>query len=239
MIWLRSLICLLGFIVISVIVTPLLLLISLPFWGKPYKRIIDIWCRIVLGWLRISAGIKYRIEGAENLRYLEDKPHVIVSNHQSTFETFLYSMILPPHAFVLKRELTWIPFFGWGLAKLKPIAINRQDGRNALKSIIAQAKEKFNEGRSVIIFPEGTRAKPDTVKPFKKGAFLMTRELGADMLPVAINSGRAWSKGRFLKYPGTITMVIGKPIPFEGQSTQELLNLAEAEIRPNIRQTLD
>lgn len=239
MLWLRSLLCLFGFIVISVIITPIMLLITLPVPKRAYRKVSQAWAKLILNWLTVSVGVRYRIVGEENLCALEEKPHLIISNHQSTLETYLYTIILPPHVFVLKRELLWIPFFGWGLAKVSPIAINRKDGRNAFKSIVKQAKERFKEELSIIIFPEGTRSSSESDTPYKRGGFLLAKELKANILPLAINSGLSWPKGRFLKYPGTITLEIGKPISSKDKKTTELLEETELWIRNHTRSSLD
>lgn len=236
--WIRSLIAFLGFLIIGVVITPIMLVLSLPFWGEPFRKITQLWCKLNLGWLRLSAGVRYKIEGAENLQYL-NTPHILISNHQSTFETYLYTIILPPHSFVLKKQLLYIPFFGWGLAKAKPISIDRESGRVALKKMVTQAEKRFKEGRSVIIFPEGTRAKPDAKVPYKKGAFIVAKQLDAPILPLSINSGRAWPKGSFLKYPGTITLTIGEPITTQDRKLGEIANETENWIRSHIYPTLD
>ncbi|MHC5225205.1 lysophospholipid acyltransferase family protein [Ignatzschineria sp. LJL83] len=237
--WLRSLITLLGFIIFYLIITPTMLITTIVLWGSWYRAVTKAWSKLLIGWMRIGAGIHYRVIGRENLEALKEQPHFIISNHQSALETLIYTIILPPHSFVLKKELLYIPFFGWGLAKSKPIAINRKDGKNALKQISKQAKERFAIGRSVIIFPEGTRAPFDSVIPFKKGAFIVTKQLGAPVLPIAINSGLAAPKGRFIKEPGVVTIVIGKPIISQDLSTGELAKVTEGWIRSHIVQTLD
>lgn len=237
--WLRSLITFLGFLVIYLIITPIMLITTIILWGSWYRNVTIAWSNILIGWMRIGAGIQYRVIGREHLEKLKTHPHFIVSNHQSALETLIYTVILPPHSFVLKKELLYIPFFGWGLAKAKPIAINRKDGKNALKQISKQAKERFAIGRSVIIFPEGTRAPFDQEIPFKKGGFIVTKQLEAPVLPIAINSGIAAPKGRFLKEAGVVTIVIGEPIESKALSTNELAKTTESWIRSHIVQTLD
>lgn len=237
--WIRSLIIFIGFLFIYLVITPVMLISTVLLTGSWYRNVTITWSKILVGWMRIGAGIDYRIIGAENLKYLEKAPHFIVSNHQSALETLIYTIILPPHSFVLKKELLYIPFFGWGLAKAKPIAINRKDGKNALKQISKQAKERFAEGRSVIIFPEGTRVPFGEVVPFKKGGFIVAKQLEAPILPMAINSGIAAPKGRFLKEPGTITIVIGAPIEAESRTTSELAKETESWIRGHIVPSLN
>lgn len=237
--WIRSLITFIGYLFIYLVITPIMMLCTICFWGSWFRRVTIIWSSILIGWMRIGAGVHYRVVGQENLNKLKDRPHFIISNHQSALETLIYTVILPPHSFVLKKELLYIPFFGWGLAKAKPIAINRKDGKNALKQISAQAKERFNEGRSVIIFPEGTRVPFGKEEPFKKGAFIVAKQLEAPVLPIAINSGLAAPKGRFIKEPGMITIVIGEPIESKELSTGELAKVTESWIRAHILPTLD
>lgn len=237
--WIRSLITFIGFLIIYLIITPIMLVTTVILWGSWYRNVTIAWSNILISWMRIGAGIHYRVIGLENLEKLKNQPHFIVSNHQSALETLIYTVILPPHSFVLKKELLYIPFFGWGLAKAKPIAINRADGKNALKQIAKQAKERFATGRSVIIFPEGTRAPFNQEIPFKKGGFIVTKQMGAPVLPMAINSGIAAPKGRFLKEPGVVTIVIGEPIESKDLSTNELAQTTENWIRSHIVQTLD
>lgn len=237
--WIRSLITFIGFLFIYLVITPVMLISTVLLTGSWYRNVTIAWSKILVGWMRIGAGIDYRIIGLENLKYLEKTPHFIVSNHQSALETLIYTIILPPHSFVLKKELLYIPFFGWGLAKSKPIAINRKDGKNALKQISKQAKERFAEGRSVIIFPEGTRVPFGEVVPFKKGGFIVAKQLEAPILPMAINSGIAAPKGRFLKEPGIITIVIGAPIEAASRTTSELAKETESWIRGHIVPSLN
>ena len=237
--WIRSLITFLGYLVIYLIITPIMLISTVALWGSWYRNVTIAWSNILIVWMRIGAGVHYRVIGRENLEKLKERPHFIISNHQSALETLIYTVILPPHSFVLKKSLLYIPFFGWGLAKAKPIAIDRTDGKNALKQISTQAKERFEIGRSVIIFPEGTRVPFGKVEPFKKGAFIVTKQLEAPVLPMAINSGIAAPKGRFLKEPGVVTIVIGEPIESKDLSTGELAKHTEKWIRAHIVSTLN
>lgn len=237
--WIRSLITFIGYIFIYLVITPIMLITTVFLWGSWFRNVTIAWSNILIAWMRIGAGVHYRIIGKENLEKAKAEPHFIISNHQSAMETLIYTVILPPHSFVLKKSLLYIPFFGWGLAKAHPIAINRADGKNALKQISTQAQERFASGRSVIIFPEGTRVPFGKIEPFKKGAFIVTKKMGAPVLPIAINSGIAAPKGRFIKEPGVITIVIGEPIESKNRSTSELTKITEAWIRAHIVPTLD
>lgn len=237
--WIRSLITFIGYIFIYLVITPIMLVCTVFLWGSWFRKVTIIWSNILIAWMRIGAGVHYRVIGKENLERAKERPHFIVSNHQSAMETLIYTVILPPHSFVLKKSLLYIPFFGWGLAKAHPIAIDRADGKNALKQISTQAQARFNDGRSVIIFPEGTRVPFGKIEPFKKGAFIVTKKMGAPVLPIAINSGIAAPKGRFIKEPGVITIVIGEPIESKDLSTNELTKVTESWIRAHIVPTLD
>lgn len=230
-IWLRSTLFFIGYLFIILVITPLLLIPSLPLPYHHFRRVVRFWCALILGWLRITTGIRYNIVGAEYLNALTQQPHVIIANHQSAFETLLFSKILPPHAFILKKELLNIPFVGWGLRKAKQIPIDRNDGRRALQNIITASKEAFDEGRSVVIFPEGTRAKPDQILRYQSGGFAIAQKLAQPILPISHNAGLAWPRNSYLKRPGTITVTIGPPISTEGKKTNELRQETERWIR--------
>lgn len=172
-------------------------------------------------WLaRIIVGLRWQIEGQE---HLSGKPgRLIVSKHQSTWDSMILPQLLYQPAFILKKELLWIPIFGTGLAGMGPIAIDRKAGTQALKQIIKQGKAALNQGRDVIIFPEGTRYRPDAEPSYKIGAAMLAIQAKADVIPVALTSGCYWKKGQFLKYPGTIHVVIGPPISIAGKKADAL-----------------
>ena len=177
--------------------------------------------------LKFLCGLNYKIEGQENI---PAETAIIFSKHQSTWETMALQLVFPPQTFVVKRELMWVPFFGWGLAVLKPIAINRGAGRNAIKQIVQQGIERLKAGIWVVIFPEGTRVRPGQRIRYKLGGAILAAESGYPVVPVAHNSGEFWPKKQFLKKPGTITMVIGPPIPTKDRKPEEILADAETWI---------
>ncbi len=220
--WIRSLAFFISLILISIIFIPFMILFSYCVSERRYYPIVKQWCSLALFLLRILTGIKYRINGLENIDLLKDRPSVIISNHQSTFETFLYPIIFPKYCFVLKKELLNIPLFGQGLKRLNPIAIDRSEGREALKMMMFSAKARLADGISIIIFPEGTRVPPNESVPYKNGAFLVASKLKVPVLPVSVNSGLAWSRGRLLKNKGTIDITIGTLIESSDKSVQEL-----------------
>jgi 1-acyl-sn-glycerol-3-phosphate acyltransferase len=222
--FLRSLLFSIGMILITVIyAVPSCLTYVLPY--RPRYRFINVWHRSVLWWLQVTCGIRYEVEGAENIP--QERVGIILSRHESTWETLALTKIFPPQAWVLKRELLWIPFFGWALAVLEPIAIDRKAWRKAFKQIIDQGIPKLEAGRWIVVFPEGTRVAPGQTKKFGVGGALLAAKSGYPVIPVAHNAGEFWPKGGFLKKPGTIRVVIGKPIETQGRKATEINDEAE------------
>ena len=216
MIFLRSLL----FTLTMVIVTPpyaLFALATAPLAPLVRWRAISGWAHIMTWMARALLGIRYRVLGMENL---PPGPAVILSKHQSAWETIAFQCIFPPHVFVLKRELLWIPFFGWGLGLMSPIAIDRSRGTKALKVLAERGARRFAEGFWILIFPEGTRVSAGTGGKYHVGGAWVATRLRAPVVPVAHNAGLYWGKNSFLKYPGEITVEIGKPIPTEGSSAE-------------------
>lgn len=183
------------------------------------------WIRGVMTLMRVVLGLSFEVRGLENLPSV---PVLITSKHQSAFETFAFHLILNDPAFVLKRELQWIPFFGWYLAKTGVIAINRSAGTKALKLMVKGGEEAKAEGRSIIIFPEGTRTPPGTRQPYHTGVAMMYGALKIPVVPVALNSGLFWRKGYFLKRPGVVTIEF-LPAIEPGMDRKKFM--AEIEIR--------
>lgn len=167
----------------------------------------------------VICGVRYRVIGAENIPRV---PCVILSKHQSAWETMALQTIFPPQVWVMKRELLWIPFFGWGLAMLWPIAIDRGSGSKALRQMAEQGRERLKAGFYIVIFPEGTRVAPGQRAAYHPGGAWLTVKTGALALPVAHNAGECWRKNAFIKRPGLITVSIGKPIASAGLSAAEL-----------------
>ncbi|MEL0638320.1 MULTISPECIES: lysophospholipid acyltransferase family protein [Marinomonas] len=178
---------------------------------------------------RILCGVKIEIIGREHIN--KNRPVVLVANHQSEWETYVLQVLMAPVSTVLKKELLSVPFFGWGLRMVQPIAIDRSKRTNALKQIMSQGKERLEDGRSVLIFPEGTRTKPTETKEFNKGAAMLATSAKAPILPVVHNAGYAWPSKSFFKFPGSIRLVIGPVIESEGKKTSELHNEMEQWMR--------
>ena len=212
MLFLRSLIYAIGmWIFTPLFMTSALLIAPLP--ARTRYCYISIWAKTMLWWLRITCNISHRIIGAENI---PNHPSIILSKHQSAWETLAFQTIFPPQVWVLKRELLWIPFFGWGLALTSPIAINRSAGREALKQLVTQGKDRLKRGFWVVIFPEGTRIAPHATSKFHIGGAWLASHTQATVVPVAHNAGEFWGKNSFIKKPGVITASIGQAIDCTG-----------------------
>ena len=210
------------FLLFQIVVTPVFWIIALltfPFSRLTRYRIISTWSRLMTRAATVICGVRYRVIGAENIPRV---PCVILSKHQSAWETMALQTIFPPQVWVMKRELLWIPFFGWGLAMLWPIAIDRGSGSKALRQMAEQGRERLKAGFYIVIFPEGTRVAPGQRGAYHPGGAWLTVKTGALALPVAHNAGECWRKNAFIKRPGLITVSIGKPIASAGLSAAEL-----------------
>jgi 1-acyl-sn-glycerol-3-phosphate acyltransferase len=172
-------------------------------------------------------GIRYQVIGRENI---PAQPSVILSKHQSAWETVGLQEIFPPLVFVLKKVLLRIPFFGWGLAAMKMISIDRGAGKDALRQVVDQGRDRLNAGFWVVIFPEGTRVEPGQKRRYKPGGVHLAVQTGSQLVPVAHNAGELWGKNALVKSPGLITVSIGPAIDPAGRTESELNALAEAWI---------
>ena len=218
------------FAVLQTLLTVIFAIIALftfPFSARIRYRTITQWNRSVIWLARVLCGIRYRVIGLENLPGI---PAVVMAKHQSAWETIALPVLLPPMALVIKRELLWVPFFGWGMAMLSPIAINRAEGRAALKQIVAQGRDRLAQGFGVMIFPEGTRVAPGEVGRYGIGGAWLATHTGAPVVPVAHNAGEYWPKNSFLKRPGLITLSIGPVIQTEGLKSDALNEQVKAWI---------
>lgn len=193
------------------------LLIFLPYRWRYYH--LTRWGRFTIWWLKITCNLDYRIEGLENI---PDSATIVMAKHQSAWETIALQEILPPQTWVLKRELLWLPIFGWGLALMHPVAIDRKAGKKALRQVITQGTQRLKSGLWLIIFPEGTRTAPGERRRYAIGGAMLAQKSGYPVLPVCHNAGEFWGKSSFVKKPGTISVVFGKPIDPAGLGTNEL-----------------
>src|SRR5712691_1948679 len=202
--WLRSLCFNVGWyagtVTIALLGAPILLLPrrAVVAWAK-------FWIRFCLWWLRITVGLTHRLSGLENL---PAGPVIIASKHQSSWETLAYTLLFSDAAIVLKRELLFIPVVGWAMARAGNIAVERGDGAAALRGLVRQAKAVIAEGRSILIFPEGTRVAVGDERPYHVGTAALYRQLGVPVVPVALNSGLFWGRRQFIKWPGVIDVEV-------------------------------
>ena len=209
------------------LITPPYALIALATFALPRMvryRIIAGWSRAVVFLARIIVGIRWRVEGRE---HLPGRPSVILAKHQSAWETLAFQLIFPPQVHVLKRELLWIPFFGWGLALMSPIAIDRARGTAALRAMASRGRERLAQGFWIVVFPEGTRVAPGERRRYQPGGAWLAAATGVPVVPVAHNAGRCWPRNAFLKRPGTVTVRIGPAIDPSGRDAQTINTLAE------------
>lgn len=198
----------------------------LPF--KTRYKIADIWIDCLLFMLKLCCGLSYEVEGLENIP--RDRAAIILSKHQSAWETVALRQFISPQTAVLKKSLLQIPFGGWALATLKPIAIDRQNQKEALKMLIEQGIERLQEGLFVVVFPEGTRVAPGAHKKFNAGGAMLAQKSGFPVIPLAHNAGEFWPRNSFLKYPGVIKVKVGPAISSIDKKSKDINAEAEAWI---------
>jgi 1-acyl-sn-glycerol-3-phosphate acyltransferase len=194
---------------------------GLCFW-LPYRYRFAMahgWARQLFWVLEHLCGLKFVVEGRD---LIPPGAHIVMSNHASAWETIAQFVIFPPHVWVLKRELLWVPFVGWGLKVLRPIAINRGEGHRAVNQVIDQGKARLAEGLWIIIFPEGTRVVAGERKKFGVSGALLATTTGKLVIPLSHNAGKFWPRRGIVKKPGTIRVVIGEPIESEGKRPRQL-----------------
>lgn len=230
MVFIRSLILFL----LQLVITPvfaLIAILSFPLHPLTRYRIISRWALTSLWLLRVLCGIRMEVRGTENI---PDKPSILLCKHQSAWETIALQKVFPPQVWVLKRELLWLPFFGWGLAMTSPIAIKRSDGKGAMKQLLKQGKERLEMGFCVVIFPEGTRIPYGQKGKYKVGGALLSHATGVPVVPIAHNAGKLWGRNSFMKHPGVITMSIGAPIDPAGLKAEEINRRVEEWIEAEV-----
>lgn len=225
MLVLRNLLYWIGFLLL----TPpysLLAILMLPLPRVLRHRVVTTWTHLMLAWLRLTCGLHHRVRGLENI---PSTPSIIACQHQSGWETMALQLIFPRQVWVAKKELLWIPFFGWGLAAVSAIMIDRKS-RHAAQQMVDQGRDRMRDGFWIVIFPEGTRMSPGKPGKCKQGAARLAQALDVPLVPVALNSGEFWPRNSFLKHPGVIDVVIGQPILPAGQSAEALTQTLEGWI---------
>jgi 1-acyl-sn-glycerol-3-phosphate acyltransferase len=195
---------------------------------------IQMWWMAVrwLGWViagaRVILGIQVRVSGFENLPLGERSPAILLVKHQSTLETFLIPTLMPhPLAYVFKRELIQVPFFGWAMGRMDMIHIDRRQRAEAFARVVEQGKRLLAQGTWIIIFPEGTRIPRGQKGIYKHGGTRLAVEAGAPVIPIAVTSAKVWPRKAFIKRPGVVDVSIGRPIPSKGRDPDELMREVE------------
>ena len=223
-----------AFALFQLIVTPVYAMtVLLLFWLPPVARYryITGWCGLNLWGARWICGIKSRVIGSENVH---PTPHIVACKHSSTWETLFLSRYLPPLAYVAKKELLSLPFFGWAFRLASPITIDRKAGTDSMEQIVTQGRDRFARAFWIVIYPEGTRIRAGTRAKYKTGGARLAIAMDVPIIPVAHNAGYVWPKGLFGKRPGLITMTIGPPISPTGKEpaalTQEVETWIEGEV---------
>lgn len=233
--FLRSLLFYVGMILAILVFAPVSLMI-LPLPYPQRYRVMTKWGLFVIWWLRKTCNLNYQVYGLENL---PTTAAIVLSKHQSAWETIAFQQIFPTQVWLLKRELFWIPLFGWALATLNPIAINRRRIHQSMQYIIEQGKQRLAQGLWIIIFPEGTRVAPGQQQRYGIGGALLAAQSGYPVVLVAHNSGQFWPSRGFIKRPGTIQVIIGPRLESTGKSAKEINLLAQNWIEETMQRFVD
>lgn len=231
MIYLRSTLFALALLVVT---PPFALIAILAFPCGPFMRyrLITGWSHTILWVLKHIVRMDFRVLGRENIPHT---PSIVLCKHQSAWETIALQEVFPPQVYVLKKELNRVPFFGWGLAQLPMISIDRSAGKDALTQVVEQGRDRLKTGFWVIVFPEGTRVAPGAKRRYKMGGAYLASVAGVPVVPVAHNAGEFWRKNAFLKYPGTITLSVGPAFDAAGMTPDEINARAEAWIESEMQ----
>ena len=222
--------------IITLCLVVFMLLLTFPFSVHTRYRVASLWARSNIVLLKFICNLDMNVEGRENI---PDGAAIVLSKHQSTWETYAFQSILPPQLWVLKKELLRVPVFGWGLALIQPIAIDRSAGKKAIDQIIEQGTQKLDQGRWVIIFPEGTRVKPGKKKRYKLGGAILGCNVDYPIVPIAHNAGEFWPRHSYIKWPGKITVCIGPPIHAYQRNPDEVNKQVEDWIETKMQEISD
>ncbi len=232
MLFLRSLLLAL----VMLVITPIWACICFLAAPLPYNQrfyVTSRWNVFVIWAAKVICGVRHQIKGAENL---PDAPVILLCKHQSAWETIFLLCNMPrPLVFVFKKELMYVPFFGWALALLRMIPIDRSSGKNAFKNMVMHGKKRLADGQWIIMFPEGTRIPVGEKGQYKSGGVRLAIQTKALIVPIAVNSGECWPKNSFIKKPGLVTVSIGQPISPEGRRPDDLMDQVEAWIESEMR----
>ena len=220
------------YLFVSVVPYSCWVLLTAPLTPRDHAwRVARSWAGTVIALLRIFCGLKHRVEGAE---HLPQQPAVVLMKHSSAWETIAQLILFPKQVWVMKRQLLWVPFFGWALAVFSPIAIDRRGGRQAVEQVMRQGQQRLDENRWVIIFPEGTRVAPGERRRYGLSGALLAALTELPVIPVTHNAGDFWPRRGLMKRPGTIRMVIGPPIEAAGRSPRDVNRDVESWIETTL-----
>ena len=222
----------LGLFLLSTGVWGIVSLFTFPFPYRIRYRVITRWSHFNLWVLERVCGIRCEVRGLENI---PSQAGVVMSKHQSTWEALALQRWFSPQTWVLKRELMWLPFFGWALALLEPIAINRKARAGAMRQVVKLGTRRLAQGRWLVVFPEGTRVEPGTRTRYQVGGAALAKSLGAHVVPVAHNAGRFWHPHRFIRKPGVVQVRIGPPIDTASRAAKEVLKEVERWIEAEMQ----
>jgi 1-acyl-sn-glycerol-3-phosphate acyltransferase len=218
------------FALCAALITPPYAFLALAIFFLPPMtryRIISTWSVAIVWLARIICGVRWKVTGMERLPTV---PSIILSKHQSAWETLAFQAIFPPQVWVLKRSLLWVPFVGWGIGMLSPIAIDRSQRIRALKQTLEQGRARLAQGFWVVVFPEGSRVDPGTRGTWQIGGAWLAAHAGAPVVPIAVNSGELWPRNGFVKHPGTIEVMVLDPIDPAGMKAEALSKLVEQRV---------
>ena len=233
---LRSLVHLLWMIVTVIPWGIIMVVASIRVRGNPLYWMAARWLGWAIDGARVILGIRVQVHGMENLPQGETSSAILLVKHQSTLETFLMPTLMPhPLAYVFKKELLYVPFFGWAMGRLDMIHIDRSQRNEAFAKVVAQGKELLARGVWIIMFPEGTRIPRGQKGSYKSGGTRLAVETGAPVIPIAVSSAKCWPRKAFIKRPGLVEVSIGKPIPSAGREPAELMREVETWIEAEMR----
>lgn len=223
-----------GLVVVTITIAPVVILAFL----LPYRtrfRIVYQWTRFNTWWLKVTCNLTHQVHGVE---HIPAEPAIVLCKHQSAWETINLQHYFAPQVWVLKRELLRLPVFGWALAMLRPIAIDRSAGRDAMSQVLDQGIARLRSGCWVVIFPEGTRVAAGSKRRYKLGGATLAEKTGVPVVPVAHDAGLYWPRNSFIKYPGVVQMVIGPAVETRGKSASEINREAERWIESTVDKLL-
>jgi 1-acyl-sn-glycerol-3-phosphate acyltransferase len=212
----------------------LLIILTRPFPFIIRYNISKAWCTVVLWMSKVFCGLSYEVEGLERIN--PQQPAIVLSNHQSAWETLALRHILPMQSVLLKRSLLMFPIWGWALGMVKPIAIDRNNQRAALRILLEKGAAYLNEGLWIVVFPEGTRTAAGEVRKFSAGGAMLAQKTGFPVIPLAHNAGDFWPRYSFFKYPGVIKVKVGPIIETKGRKASDINEEAEAWIAQAVKE---